>query len=123
MIIFIPGEFVTANEYIDAERSNRYAAANIKKCETYRAKLAGMQAQPVQYYPVDLYFTWYRKDRKRDPGNVAFSEKFVTDGLVEAGVLKADGWNQIRSIHHEFAVDKNNLGVNIRIIEIDKEAK
>ena len=122
MIIFIPGEFTTANEYIEAERSNRYAGAEIKKCETYRAKLAGRDVKQVQYYPVDLYFTWYRRDRKRDPDNCAFSIKFILDGLVKAGVLKADGWNQIRSIHHEFVVDKNNLGVEIRIMEIDEEA-
>jgi Holliday junction resolvase RusA-like endonuclease len=121
MIIFIPGEFVTANEYIGAERSNRYAAANIKKFETYRAKLAGMQAKPVKYYPVDLYFTWIRCDRMVDPDNCAFSIKFILDGLVKAKVLVDDGWNQIRSIHHEFVVDKNNLGVEVRIIERSEE--
>ena len=34
MIINLPGEFTTLNKYINAERTNRYLGAKIKKEET-----------------------------------------------------------------------------------------
>ena len=114
---FIPGELTTLNEFISATNRNRHAGAEIKRNETRRVTLAAREIPEVSNYPIDLYLTWYRSNRKSDPDNVAFAIKFVLDGLQIAGVLKQDTWACVRSITHKFEVDRNNPGVAISITE------
>lgn len=48
------------------------------------------------------YFNYLvlEKTRKRDPSNIAFSAiKFLEDGLIEAGIIENDGWNQVLGIN------------------------
>jgi Holliday junction resolvase RusA-like endonuclease len=111
----IPGELPTLNEYIDAERSNWAAAAQIKADYTRMVqRLALVQRWPcIKQYPVHLTLYWYRRDRRTDPDNVAFGIKFILDGLRAAGVLAGDGWRQIYGIEHHFAVDRHEPRVEI----------
>ena len=70
--ITIEGEFVTQNEYIKAERSNKGWAAAIKDNESTRVYYETLNKhKPVDEYPIDITFVWYRKDRRTDPDNVA----------------------------------------------------
>ena len=119
--LFFEGEFTSMNEYIEAERINRYEAAKIKEVETGRVRYDANGVQPVESYPLDVTFIWIRKDRRSDPGNIAFGEKFIMDGLQSAGVIKADGWNQIRSISHKFELDKDNPGVVVSLVWDDPQ--
>ena len=114
----IPGEFVSQNEYIAAERTNRYMAADIKKTETQRVALQTRLCDPIECYPVDLTVFWYCKNKRKDPDNIEFSIKFILDGLQASGVLVNDGWNQINSICHVFKIDKKNPRVEIFIEEL-----
>ena len=66
----------------------------------------------------DYTFTWYRKNRRNDPDNIQVGTKYIFDGLVKAGILKNDGWNEINSITHKFEVDKDNPRVEIDITEV-----
>ena len=68
---------------------------------------------------VDLEFVWYCKNRRKDKDNILVGQKFIIDGLVEAGVIENDGWNEIGDIKHEFARDKNNPRVEVKIKEVD----
>ena len=79
MIIKIQEQLTTLNEYINAERRNRYLAAKIKKqqteiCKSYFAKL-----EPIDY-PIRMIFNW--GIGRHDPDNVAFGKKFILDGMV-----------------------------------------
>jgi len=116
MNLFIPGEFTTLNDYIDAERTNKYMAAQIKQVETQRVSVEAVNCPPVVVYPVKLRLTWYRKNRRSDPDNVAFATKFILDGLTEAGVLEGDGWKYISSIAHEFCLDTKSPGVEVTTV-------
>lgn len=111
--LFIPGEFTTLNEYIDAERTNKYIAAQIKQAETQRVQVEAVNCPPVVIYPAALRFVWYRRNRRSDPDNVAFATKFILDGLMGAGVLAGDGWKYISSIKHDFELDAKNPGVEV----------
>lgn len=116
-IIEFDGEFETLNPYIDAERSNRYAGAAIKKRETLRAQLIGKTSGiQIKKYPVILQFFWYRDDKRTDPDNIEFSKKFILDGLVKAGVLRDDGWDEIKRTCNDFGIS-NNPSVILTIIE------
>lgn len=114
---FIPGEFITLNDYINAERSNKFQAANIKKAETARVILECKSGDvpKVTRYPVKIGFHWYTSNRRSDPDNIAFAAKFILDGMVKAKILKDDGQEEIQSFNHNYSLDKNNPGVAVTI--------
>jgi len=116
-IIEFEGEFETLNPYIDAERANRYAGASIKKVETERARLTALlSGVKVEKYPVILKFFWYRTNKRTDPDNIDFAKKFILDGLVKAGVLVDDGWDEIKEIYNKFGLS-DTPSVILTIIE------
>lgn len=124
--IIVPGRFRSLNEYIDAERSNRFRAAKIKRdaqdvvvlCA--RKCLGGWTAAR----PVWMHYTWYEKDRKRDLDNIcAFARKVIQDALVETGVLANDGWAQIIGFDDRFAVDAKNPRIEIELEEVEPSHK
>ena len=124
MRLTIPGELVDLNTYINAERSNRYAGAKIKAemtdYITLLAKQLKIKNRPIGA-PVRLTYHWYCKDKRKDKDNIAFAKKFIQDGLVNAGVLKNDGWNDIEGFNDRFYIDKANPRVEVEITELTPE--
>jgi Holliday junction resolvase RusA-like endonuclease len=119
--ITIDGTLPGANEYINAERSNRYLAATMKR-ETQEliAAIARMETHGIVFEkPVKIAYRWVEPNRKRDLDNIAFARKFVQDALVSAGILTGDGWAQIVGFADEFAVDKEWPRVEITIEEVE----
>lgn len=110
--IIINDHMVSLNDYINAERSNRYKAAKIKKDMTWLASFlsGGLSIDPDGMYDVTFYHI--TPDSKRDPDNLAFRSKFILDGVVKQGKLKGDGRRNIRNIYHCFRTIK---GVSIII--------
>jgi len=45
-------------------------------------------------------------------------QKFILDGLVQAGVLSNDGWKQIGKVTHDFKIDRQNPRVEVELKEI-----
>ena len=80
--------FTSANEYIEAERTNRHRAAKLKKQNTQFATYFSMNKGKIDE-KVDIVFEWFTTGRK-DHDNIAFAKKFILDGLQESGVLKND---------------------------------
>jgi hypothetical protein len=105
------------NEYINAERTNKFMGAKIKKEETDKVIIECKfeELQPVRGR-VKLFFYWYVKNKKKDPDNIAFAKKFIIDGLVEANVLRNDNLNTIVELHDYFVID-NEDQVIVDIIE------
>jgi hypothetical protein len=58
---------------------------------------------------------WHCKDKRKDKDNISAGKKFILDGLVEAGILKSDGFNYIASFHDTFFVDSQNPRIEITI--------
>ena len=116
--LIIPGELVDLNTYISAERRNRYAGAKIKQEMTDYITLLAKRLKTEIRTPVRLVYRWYCKDKRKDKDNVAFAKKFIQDGLVNAGVLKNDGWNDIEGFTDEFYVDKQNPRIEVEITSI-----
>lgn len=117
-ILTIPGEMVSLNEYINAERTNRYKAAAIKKDETERVYWeARQQKLEGELGKHDFRFTWYVKDRRKDPDNCFFACKFIFDGLVKAGVIHCDGQECVGSIvHNPIQIDAKRPRVEVIIL-------
>ena len=106
------------NTYIQAERTNRYIAAGIKKRETARVAWAckEQQLRPVTRPLVEVIFHWYSKDARKDADNISFACKFIFDGLVKAKVLPDDSQKYTGSIVHHFDVDAKNPRVEVDLI-------
>jgi len=117
-IFIIPGELTDLNTYINAERTNRYKAASIKKAETQRVwgELENQKVKPIKGI-VEMICTWYTKDLKKDSDNVAFALKYILDGMVLAKVLPDDSRKYTGSIVHIFDVDAKKPRVEIDITQ------
>jgi len=116
----ITQELCTLNEYTDAERKNRYAAAKIKKDNTKICTVAAMAVKPFTYSEklYDVEIEWYVTNNRKDPDNIYFGVKFILDGLVKAGVLKNDGRQNIRHISHKiFTADKYCVLVELKEVK------
>lgn len=115
--IIIPGTLPGLNDYIDAERSNKYQAAKLKRQTEEMIVMCIWEQMPgVEISePVHIEYHWYEPNRRRDKDNIAFAKKFIQDALVKAGVLANDGWQEIVSFADRFKVDKDNPRVEVII--------
>ena len=108
------------NQYINAERGNKFAAAKMKKTYTQAVEyeLLSVKIKPIKGR-VKLTFNWFVKDRKTDPDNICFGIKFLMDALVNQEIIQGDGWKFIDNFRHNFEIDKENPRVEIIIQQID----
>lgn len=109
------------NEYIEAERQNKYLGAKMKrKTEQVVMLCAKSQLRGVSFkVPVVMRYTWYEPNRRRDKDNVSsFGRKCIQDALVRAGVLKNDGWGEVDSFSDSFDVDKKKPRIEVEIIPV-----
>jgi len=115
----ILGEITTMNEYTYSNRGGWGFA--VKQDETQRcADELAIQADGEIPTPAIFSFTWYRKDRRTDPDNIAFSKKFLMDAFQEAGLIENDGWLQVGGFEDRFIKDKDNPRVEIVVRATDK---
>lgn len=121
MIIEIPGRLPGFNEIIDAAklRKRNYQAYSVMK-DRHTTKIAWLAKKMPKYEKVALVITWYEPNQKRDPDNIMAGQKFILDGLVQAGVIPNDNQRHIHGILHKFGVDKDNPRIEVEIIDLDK---
>lgn len=112
MKLVIQGTFPSLNKYINAERTNRFIAAKIKKQAT---ELVTWQCKsmPAITKQADYTFTWFVPNRRSDSDNIAFACKFIFDGLQAAGKLPNDSMKYVRSITHFFEIGEPRVEVEI----------
>lgn len=108
---------ITLNEYIDLERVDKYAAAGKKREET-EAVAWQVKAQKIPAFEkiTKIVFIWKHKNRRKDLDNVEFSQKFIRDGLVSAGVVRNDTWQYFpTTTTHKHLVDRKHAGCEVHI--------
>jgi len=114
-VLVIRDELCDLNTYINAERSNRFYGATIKKkCTQYviNAIESNDKLEPITEKQ-DFSFCWYQKNKRKDPDNIAFACKFVFDGLVKSGILPNDNQAFVGRIHHTILIDKEDPRVEV----------
>lgn len=118
--LIINGELVDLNNYINAERANRFIASKIKKEQTEIVYWSCLEkrTRKVVEYPVKILFKWYTKDSKKDADNISFTKKFILDGMVEAKVLENDSRKFVNGFEDLFFVDKINPRVEVEFIKL-----
>lgn len=97
MKLIIPGELTNLNDYIKAERGNRFAGSKIKKEETERVHWE-CKIQKLSLIEGSRFFVfvWYVKNKKVDPDNIVFGKKFILDGLYNAGIIYNDSQEYVK---------------------------
>lgn len=120
--ITIQGRLSGLNEYIAAERANRYKAAKLKRENEAVVMIAiKQQLRNVKIEkPVYMEYTWVEKNKRRDLDNITFGRKIVQDSLVKAGILKNDGWKYILGFSDRFEVEQENPRIEVVIKEVEK---
>ena len=109
------------NEYINAERANKYKAAKMKKdleeqISWYLAKLPHFEKQ------VKIDFYWIEENYRRDADNAAFSKKFILDAMVKMGILKNDNRKYVGAFADYFPKPTGeNAKVILKISEMDDQ--
>lgn len=86
----IRGKLPGLNEYINAERTNKYKGAQMKRqCESVVMRSARSLGKYRAEGPVYMIYHWYCEDRRRDKDNISsFGRKVIQDALVRAKILK-----------------------------------
>lgn len=109
------------NEYINAERANKYKAAKMKKdleeqISWYLAKLPHFEKQ------VKIDFYWIEENYRRDADNAAFSKKFILDAMVKMGILKNDNRKYVGAFSDYFPKPTGESAkVILKISEMDDQ--
>lgn len=122
--IVIKGPLPSLNEYTDDNRTHFHKGAKVKKnatriCQVY-IQQAINKGLKLPKLPMDIKFTWYVKNRRKDKDNIAFAKKFVLDGMIASKLIENDGWAQIGGFRDAFEVDKNER-VEIELIGADED--
>ena len=99
------------NDYINAERTNKYKASKIKKDEKDLIRLLTLGKKYTGSYPVELVLKPHYSAMRQDLDN--FRYKGLLDGLVASGVLRNDNLRHIQKITLEPVFD------NERCVEIE----
>ena len=118
--LIIHGELPGLNEIIEMSKIHWGEYAKEKRILTYEIALLAKTQIKRKYQKIDLAFYWYCKNRRRDKDNIIAGQRFVIDGLVQAGVIENDGWEQIGNIFHFFEVDAKNPRVEVIIKEVEE---
>lgn len=106
----------TLNEYINIERTNKYAASSLKKKFTKVCALSSLVLKNKldNTKTHSLVINWFVENNKVDSDNVFFGVKFILDGLVESGVLLNDSRKYITNIHNNIKTStKYKIEVNL----------
>jgi Holliday junction resolvase RusA-like endonuclease len=105
------------NQYIDAERKNKYIANNIKQQEKQIVRLLSRGKRYTGEYPVEVIVRPHYNAYRQDLDNCRY--KGLLDGLVSAGVLENDNLKHIQKITLEPIFD-DKVGIEFEIKEIQR---
>ena len=117
MKITIPGELPALNEIIDKSKAHHMAYASLKKDATNLVQYAANNLPQMNRIELDI--TYYCKNRRKDPDNIAAAKKFILDGLVKAEVISNDGWKEVAGWKERWERDKDNPRVEVEIKEVE----
>lgn len=115
----IRGKLPGLNDYITAERTNRYKGAAMKRqSETIVLHAARSLGKYRPDGKVRMVYRWYEQTQRRDKDNISsFGRKVIQDALVKGGWLANDGWRNIEDFEDRFYVDRKNPRIEVEIWE------
>jgi Holliday junction resolvase RusA-like endonuclease len=115
MTVIIPIRLPGMNEIIAAAKSHHMAYATMKRKNT--DDILWLIKRMPKHDTADIIIAWYEPNMRRDIDNISAGQKFILDALVKAGVIKDDSQKYVKSIRHEFYIDKDNPRIELSIFE------
>lgn len=120
----VKGELPSLNEIITASKGHYGQYAKMKKgfggIIKWQLRQKYKEPKPIEG-KVNVKITWYTKNNKKDPDNVAAGIKFVLDAFVEHGILINDTRQYIGDIWHTFETDKDNPRFKITLFKHEEK--
>ena len=114
--LVIQGTLPSLNDYTRACRAHRMAGATMKeKAEELVSLSIPRVSLPGR---VRIHCDWYEPTARRDPDNVRFGIKFISDALVRAGVIENDSQRFIAGLSDGFYTDKANPRIEVTITQV-----
>lgn len=116
--LVIPGELSTMNKMINNDRSHWAVGATKKKANTrYVSILCKEQGIKKVSVPPRFLVTFYRKNKRTEKDNCLSQMKELLDGIVLAGVMDDDRWDNYTDISFTWRLSRNNPRIVVEIIE------
>ena len=104
------------NDYISTGSRFRYNTHKKQWTEAIEFYIRRSKLKPMA--SVYVHFLWQEKSNRRDPDNFSsIGKKFILDALVNAGILKDDGWDEIAGWSDYWRVDTQKPGVLVTLEE------
>lgn len=116
--LFIPGKLPSLNNLIFTKVGSRI---RIQKAWTSTVAVLALKAKLRKMKRVHVWYSHRLKDKRSDPSNLAAGcAKVVEDGLVQAKVLKDDGFAEVEGFEHSFrlATPGEAVGVLVTLAEV-----
>ena len=98
--------FPTLNEQINIERSNKFAAATIKKVVTNTVRLQTIGKTKIDY-PV-IFTLYIHSTTRHDLDNLGFCTKSIFDGMQKSGMLLNDNQAFVKGYSVYLVKDKED---------------
>ena len=121
-LLIIPGRLDNLNDFIRADKVNRYKGGELKKKNEAVVSIYIRKCLRDVHISKKVFmeYLWVEKNKRRDLDNVSsFGRKVIQDALVNCNILKNDGWEQIAGFTDTFRVDSNNPHIEVRIREVE----
>lgn len=119
--VTIPIKSPSLNEFLD-ETSRSYHQRNGTKHKVQNKLAKYLSELPEIKKPVKIWFLWQEADKRRDPDNVGFGQKFLLDEMVKLKRIPNDNWRWIKGLYHDFDYgDSYKVTLTIREVEDDTE--
>lgn len=120
------GPFPSLNDVIDRARASAYGSNREKRRLTELVATQAREAADGGRWhapdgPVRVALTWHEPTLRRDADNVASAQKFVLDGLVEAGVIRGDSRRWVpQPPANSIVQDADAPGVDVEIETVEE---
>ena len=113
----IDGRLPGLNDYINAERRNKYLANKMK--QTWQSiVIASIRVARIkpQDTPAWITYRFFEPNKRRDKDNISgYAHKVIQDAIVAAGILPDDGWDSVAGYTDFFWTDKARPRVEVKI--------
>jgi len=113
----IEGKLPTLNDYTNSNRTHWGAGAAVKRNATKAAATACKDVTVPPNRKIILHYNWH-SSTKHDLDNLSFAQKFVQDGLVEAGKIPDDSRKYVVGFTHDFTIVEKGKDCVIVTIEL-----
>lgn len=115
-ILVIPTELTTMNKMIANNRTHWAIGAQNKKANTKTvAVLCQIQKIKPVKNPPDFDVVFYRKDKRTEKDNCLSQMKEILDGLVMAGILQDDRWDDYGGMSFDWVIDNKDPRIEVSI--------